>query len=274
MIKVPFVEPTTAEWQRWKVKGTKARETALAAITAGREPEINDHLYKEMKQVFLDAFSGKCAYCESRISADQPGDVEHFRPKACVTDEKDQPVMMPGPRGAQLPHPGYYWLAYDPSNLVPSCSKCNRPWKGPEGQLVGKWNRFPVKGFRATRPGEEAREEPLFINPISPTTDPTLHFKIDAAGIIGSSTDEGKLCIRLLALNRDGLVEARRATYLQIQALVVLVEAGAAIDGKVAEHLRLLTEHKQGRQPYSLAGRAAIAERLNRLRQLLEQLGD
>jgi uncharacterized protein (TIGR02646 family) len=93
-----------------------------------------------MRSVLFDAFLGKCAYCEVQFVLDQTGDVEHFRPKAGVVDEHDQ----------RVDHPGYYWLAYEWSNLLPSCSKCNRLTKTKDGRRVGKGERFPVMGRRAS----------------------------------------------------------------------------------------------------------------------------
>lgn len=280
MINVIFAEPDSDDWQRWKRRAEKARDAAIAEAKAGGDPKINERLYKEMKQVFLKAFSGKCAYCEAKISADQPGDVEHFRPKAGVTDENDQPVLVRRPDGTDAPHPGYYWLAYDPSNLIPSCNKCNRPWKGPDEVLVGKWNRFPVKRdehgretFRATEPGREKDEQPLFINPADTRSNPDLHLKVDGTGILGASTDEGQACIRLLGLNRDGLVDERRRTYLQVQSTVMTVTNGAMTGGDVRQHMTLLAEYQAGQQPYALAGRTALKERRSVLQALLSLLG-
>ena len=55
-------------------------------------------------------FHNKCAYCESDLGDNL--DVEHFRPKGGVTEE-------PG-------HSGYWWLAHDWTNLLPSCTPCNQ----------------------------------------------------------------------------------------------------------------------------------------------------
>lgn len=71
-------------------------------------------------------YLGKCAYCETDCKAE----VEHYRPKKKITGE---PV-----------HPGYYWLCYEWSNLVPSCHDCNTSG--------GKGNQFPVLGTRVTSP--------------------------------------------------------------------------------------------------------------------------
>ncbi len=60
---------------------------------------------------------GKCCFCESKIQHVMSGEVEHFRPKGGVRQRRSDP----------LDRPGYYWLAYDWSNLLLSCQSCNGP---------------------------------------------------------------------------------------------------------------------------------------------------
>lgn len=69
----------------------------------------------DVKQALDEIFHGKCAYCESFYAKTQPVDVEHYRPKGKVDGEDD--------------HRGYWWLAMDWKNLVPSCIDCNRKRK-------------------------------------------------------------------------------------------------------------------------------------------------
>ena len=68
----------------------------------------------------------KCAYCERHCKAE----IEHYRPKAGISEDGT--------------HPGYYWLCYEWSNLLPSCHECNASG--------GKMNQFPVRGPRVTTP--------------------------------------------------------------------------------------------------------------------------
>jgi hypothetical protein len=74
----------------------------------------------------------KCAYCERIYKLD----VEHYRPKGEVTDENFDIVYVTDATGTLIAHPGYYWLCYEWSNLIPSCITCNR-----EG---GKNSKFPT----------------------------------------------------------------------------------------------------------------------------------
>ena len=54
-------------------------------------------------------------YCESPVTSTNFGDAEHYRPKKAVTDKKRDTVQY-----GVVPHPGYYWLAYDWRNLLPA----------------------------------------------------------------------------------------------------------------------------------------------------------
>lgn len=56
-----------------------------------------------------------CAYCGSRLTRGDRGDVEHFRPKGAV---REDPA-----------HGGYWWLAYAFDNYLMSCLRCNRQIK-------------------------------------------------------------------------------------------------------------------------------------------------
>lgn len=74
--------------------------------------EFDRYRSADVKRALDEIFHGKCAYCESYYAKTQPVDVEHFRPKGKVDDA-------PG-------HRGYWWLAMDWKNLLPSCIDCNR----------------------------------------------------------------------------------------------------------------------------------------------------
>lgn len=96
--------------------------------------EKNNHDFKS--KVYRDGtlkeletiYQNKCGYCETDTTAGAPMQVEHYRPKAKVTEDAT--------------HEGYYWVAYEWSNLLLSCAKCNNK----------KRNRFPVQGIRVSNP--------------------------------------------------------------------------------------------------------------------------
>lgn len=266
MIKINFQEPNTKEWCAWRTKCRTEQEAHNKAIEAGAVSKVKETVYKgtsyNIKSDFYTnlhgSFHGKCAYCESLIAADQPGDIEHFRPKSKVTDADNNPIMVDTPNGRK-PHPGYYWLAYDWKNLLPSCENCNRPSKSKsDGKLIGKGNQFPVKDFRAVNPGEESREEPLLIHPV--LENPEEHLEVDETGIMKAKneSEKGKACIDILGLNvREALLEARKKCYDYVKDHICMSVLALMLckDKKV---LRDLDEIRQGKNAYSSAARAAV----------------
>ena len=116
---------------------------------AGRRKfTFSDSIYNHetVKEALILAQHGKCCFCEMKI-ADE-GDVEHFRPKSGYRQRT----------GDRLGRPGYYWLAYEWSNLLLACSSCNQRFKR---------NLFPLAdpSQRAESHAADINlEEPLLIN--------------------------------------------------------------------------------------------------------------
>ena len=74
--------------------------------------------HQQVKDKLIQLQGYKCCFCEAKIGHISYGDVEHFRPKAGWVQEKEL-----------LNRPGYYWLAYEWSNLFLSCQLCNQRHK-------------------------------------------------------------------------------------------------------------------------------------------------
>ncbi|MFC6225228.1 hypothetical protein ACFP2F_18420 [Hymenobacter artigasi] len=132
----------------------------------------------------------KCCYCESLFIATSYGDVEHFRPKAGYQQ------LWEGP----LHKPGYYWLAYEWSNLLFSCQRCNQEFKG---------NYFPLANDAArakTHHDDIAWEQPLLLHPVFDNPEQHLNFVQDA---IGQLDDRGQASIRGYGLDRPELLKSR-----------------------------------------------------------------
>ena len=273
MIKVDIVEPSSAEWLDWKERCIEATETLTAHWSPGVKLAFNTALYSEMKRIMLGFFHGKCAYCEALITTDQHGDVEHFRPKGAVTDDDHQPVNIHDSKGNFYPHPGYFWLAYEWTNLLPSCVLCNQPSTDKNGKQ-GKRNRFPVRFHNIMWPQDPSAEGPLLINPM--LVDPALHFQFDqTTGRLIGITDEGKKCDEVFNLNgREGIMEARRDVYD-----AVLARLGDALEArkndnikKIDQHVDFILRHKRGEAEYAVAGRKAIADHVAILAAHLNQI--
>ena len=162
-------------------------------VTSGRSPNFRPVWWSVLKAHLFSIFENKCAYCDSYVLDVSPGDVEHFRPKAKLDGDPS--------------HPGYYWLAYEPSNLLPSCENCNR--------FGGKKSSFPVvEGTRAYRPADLENELALLINPY--LDDPADHLEFLDNGVVKAKTERGFKSIEIYHLNRLPLVEARKRASRQL----------------------------------------------------------
>jgi uncharacterized protein (TIGR02646 family) len=254
MRRIRLQPPNDKKWQRW-LRDCATETQALQDAVQKGEPVTFKKLYKRRKEFFFgddSPFHGKCAYCECYITSFQPGAVEHFRPKGGVTDELDRSIA----------HPGYYWLAYDWQNLLPSCATCNQS-SSVNGKTIGKQNRFPVIGKHAQTPAEIVNEQPLLINPASENDDddPSKHIGIDiATGLLFHHTERGKMCIEIFGLNvRDQLLEQRRTACREVNALW---SAWAYNVAERPETTKKLKEIRQEKCSYSLTQNTVLSDLL------------
>lgn len=227
----------------------------------------------DVKPALEAVFGGKCAYCESYYGATQPVATEHYRPKGAV--------MIDGERTP----PGYYWLASEWTNLLPSCTDCNSP-RGQDlpggSRTAGKANAFPLRSerSRAHAPGEEKDEDRLILHPYWDF--PEKHFRflwgtdsvsdgwVEAKrSRSGRVSAKGEATIEVCALQRRGLVKARRERLLDLIAhLEGVVEARDNVvahpddprfleqfERRVGEVARFVEDHA----PYSVMARQVVA---------------
>jgi len=207
------------------------------------EPDCGAYDFKAYKgddvvAKLRELFKKKCAYCESNYEAVHPVDIEHFRPKGAVKDEKD--------------HPGYWWLAADWDNLLSSCIDCNREryqHVATEGMtqrdldavkriLSGKKDAFPVAGTRALCESDNHDDEdPLLIDPTR--CDPEKHLVweeltyedhatalsiVSPTRVGGVADPHGDESIAIYGLNRRGLVERRTEVLRPLKIEAVRLE--------------------------------------------------
>jgi hypothetical protein len=208
--------------------------------------EFNAKLWGELKEYLVELFDGKCAYCEASFRHVAWGDIEHFRPKKKVSDKQSQAII--DERSGQ-PHRGYYWLAYEITNLLPSCQRCN--------QARGKMNQFPVvAGTRISTPEDDlASEKPLLLNPYQKDPTPVLKF-IPTFGTVGAVDAIGETSIRVYNLMREELIEDRR----QQQRFVRLEIKDALVRENRDALLALMAACRSGKREYSAAALAEIED--------------
>jgi uncharacterized protein (TIGR02646 family) len=183
------------------------------AGTLNFEIASNFYGHASVKKVLRSAQHGKCCFCEGKFEANAAADVEHYRPKKYSQQAKGSPKIFPG----------YYWLAYDWSNLYYSCQVCNRSHKK---------NFFPLRHPNArvrSHLGNLAQEEPLLVDP--GVCDPRDHIRFRSEIAFGM-TDDGTETVNVVGLNRAALVEERLAHCNVISTMQnVVAVLGTNLDG-------------------------------------------
>ncbi|WP_423198998.1 MULTISPECIES: HNH endonuclease family protein [unclassified Cupriavidus] len=213
------------------------------------DPDKKAFVYKvykrdDVRAALENLFHGKCAYCETLYDASGPVDIEHYRPKGAVAEDNG--------------HSGYWWVAMEWTNLLPSCLDCNRR----RGQVLvepstslaqlaalakplltqaGKKDSFPLAatGVRALAEAVDfTAEHALLLDPCRDDPDSCLTFSFDqthAAGLVlpagdGMQQTRGAVSIQTYGLNRLKLVQDRIRVLRRLEFLGDLViELAAAI---------------------------------------------
>lgn len=241
--------------------GIKERDEAIKFYgdINNKESSFSYKTYKHpsVQQMLEGIFYGKCAYCESKYVKLHPVDIEHFRPKGQIVIEGKETK------------PGYYWLASNWENLLPSCIDCNRERYQIQldGQRIktGKKDKFPIANEkkRAKKPDEEKKEKPLLLNPCD--DDPEKHLEFTEEGVVrpkrnGRLAAKAEESIRVYGLQRRRLVEARkeRATLVlaQIERVRELNEDlnsninSVETTGRLEREMKILKEYLKPENEY------------------------
>jgi hypothetical protein len=298
----PFslVNPTQcAWWVKWGEWAEKETATVVERFEEWLELEqqnekpfqvkFNSEVWKALKDWYLESvFYQKCAYCEREISG-YYGDAEHYRPKGAVKQPKGGGLErvtceLPDPRHPgqvmTVPHPGYFWLAYDWRNLLPACVYCNSGY--------GKNDRFDAKRyvvmvmlkqsevealpvherpFRSKkwpsyyypRPSAlDSIEEPKLLNPLNAVGrfDPRKHIRFGIKGLVAAvdESERGASTIAILQLRDERLRQARQKAQETFRDKYY--DAMRRFDPQVpqnAEATTLIDAYSHGRYPFSAA---------------------
>jgi len=263
------------QWTALLERARTQRKALEESFRTGGALIIDQLLYKGFKADLLALFHDKCAYCETIITASQPGDVEHFRPKKRVIGDTGKPVRVNYPDRGEIDHPGYYWLAYEWSNLFPSCNLCNRRGKHGKDKIVaGKADFFPVLGPHAFIPDKEKEEKVLLINPSE--VDPMDHLEFHPNGKMRGKTLIGEKTIDLLGLNvREKLVEERQRAYEEATGLFERYYDAAQTGFEVRKQQALLELQRinRGELSYSAMRRLAVVNAKAKALEALDAIG-
>lgn len=204
MIKFPTRPDCPPVLESKKVKA--AREALMRKAAQGKKLSRADFKGKtfwgEMKKVLQKYQNGKCCFCERRRDANAEADVEHFRPMLKVTEDLD--------------HPGYWWLAYEWSNLFFSCKACNSEYKKNHFPLVNETSRA------LTKDDDLSLEMPVLINPSFEEPADFIDYDWDSdpgkVFLVGKDPENrGRETIRILGLVvRDDLHNGRVSMVLSL----------------------------------------------------------
>ncbi|MBN3786187.1 hypothetical protein [Burkholderia sp. Ac-20353] len=244
---------------------------------------------RDVKAALRQLAGGNCAYCESKIGAVGAREVEHYRPKGGIDGTAN--------------HPGYWWLAHNWNNLLPTCRDCNKSLRQhivapgmtraqvedilsrtPKGNY-GKATQFAIRGVRAVSDSCSLEaEDPLLIDPCrrDPGNELRWDFSTELTLIepkeveINRPSLYGEYTIKTCGLNRAELVLDRIPTLRPMRTLRTHIINrlnqwdGSQVDlDDIMKEVEVLTAHAHPEQPY--AGMAAayirdFEEELNRWR--------
>lgn len=225
-----------------------------------KEEDFPNHWGKYKHYFIRPQYNGKCAYCETPIISGNPGDVEHFRPKAyCqplspAKNRDDTQGQPPNRKNSGPATEGYWWLAYKWRNYLLSCNRCNSSWKR---------NQFPVAAKRAGYGDSLSTERALLINPFKVNPEP--HFQFDAhTGQIRGLTPQGVATIDVCGLDRRSLEVQRTIKGAKLikrykEFLYALSQNNVLAQNNA---LRALMDECRSKEPFAAVARCFVRQKL------------
>lgn len=196
----------------FETKAKPLRKHVQVAIDEETAPDFKE-IWQSHRHVFQTLQHGKCAYCEAHAASTSFGHLEHFRPKSRVSElpkdrrhwgrEAPGTSKVEGRRLDRISPTGYHWLAYEWTNYLYACERCNTGWKR---------DLFPVADDpRQLPPRQNVKERSLLLDPFG-DDDPKRHLHFTRLGTIESldRSPTGRQTIDTLGLDRPSLDESRR----------------------------------------------------------------
>jgi hypothetical protein len=236
-----------------KAKNAVASCSASSRIT---QIEIHAQVWRDLKEPLGRISSFKCHYCETAQVRDD-FEVDHFRPKSGKPADG---------------HTGYWWLAFDITNLRFSCRFCNQRRRDIEsGETGGKGSSFPLlnEAMRARSPNDLLDDEsPALLDP-KKRYDPSA-ISFDDVGVAVPFADKShepddferaRISIKLYNLNHGYLRRRRGQRALQIKAKIAAVSAQQNL---------YLRRKQQGQHQAALDAKLRIEELILEIKELLE----
>jgi len=153
-----------------------------ASLLRDKAKGIKRDCYKKSEPKLRELYLEKCAYCETEYLTTSDTWVEHYRPES-----------------------KYYWLAYEWSNLLPTCTKCNRHKKA-EFPLLDESRRVSIPSIHDVRADKSPLidERPYILHPEIDNPSDIFEFETNQGIQIKGKDSENRGCktIELCDLNR------------------------------------------------------------------------
>lgn len=226
-------EKVIKQWEEWKDTLREWKKDRIEPPPKFR-PEFDDKVWTGIRDWLLEhVFHNKCAYCETPIDG-FPGDAEHFRPKGRVrdmrADDSLEIVKSVDEDNEEIDHPGYFWLAYNWKNLLPSCELCNRYGGKKDLFPVGKSHvavkRLAIEEIdkllhqitKSTKAGDvfylepddlDVLEERLLLHPYYDNPEGHIYFKIGGEAAAWEESRQAEMSIKVYDLNHRKKIAAR-----------------------------------------------------------------
>lgn len=182
----------------------------------------------------------KCCYCEKEILSNYT--VEHYRPSGGYQEELNGTVIKPG----------YYWLAYEWSNLFYACNDCNR-----------RKNAFFPIDAASTRAGNHiddelcATEIPLLVDLVNEDPEEFIEFiELEPFGTT-KNRERGEITIQAVGLRHRDMFDERIShwnkilKYKQITQKRIERLEGEAREEEINWYNNYLDEKCDPRLPFS-----------------------
>ncbi|MEL7166741.1 MAG: hypothetical protein AAGL96_14825 [Pseudomonadota bacterium] len=263
---------TSDRLEALKQRGAEREAKLIDAFKANPSGVKLTDYHTEFKEDLMACHHGNCAYCEAPVE-NQPGDVEHYRPKGAVKIGDNERVKIVHPTHGEMDHPGYFWKAYSWDNLLLACRHCNSDHKHSTEtgqQKFGKLDRFELmdNSVRAIDPDDDLTlEQPKLVNPRA--EDPTKHLVLETV-LYRAVTEVGRYTIALLGLNeRANLVTARKKAFraakqamLSFSGDLIYLEDGRKVNQQMFDKAVLLGAIIDGSAPFLTAHRRGLLEAL------------
>ncbi len=247
-----FFSSERVEEEKRRVDQSFSKIKSLDALRESRY-KFNASIWLKAKPALTELFHGKCAFCESPSAIYAHGDIEHFRPKLRAMG-LDGTVSL-----------GYWWLAYEWSNLYLVCQFCNQ----------SKSSRFPVHGRRAAYGEDVRQEQALLLDPCHKPDFDERHFlfglndQLRQVDMVGN-TERGEVTINVLGLNRIELQESRYAEVEKARTFLLALGDPSVSDATRAALVEVLLASVQSQAPFVAATREILQGLILERRDLFE----